>query len=98
MLRIPAIVYAENSACQSGCPPLPDILPSAWRAALAKRPFIKIPKSQGEITKSGSQNQPDPIAWIIWPSCLEEFDWPQVGDFEVAIRGVPPSKISLLTN
>jgi hypothetical protein len=23
---------------------------------------------------------------IIWPSCLEEFDWPKVGEFEVAIR------------
>lgn len=22
---------------------------------------------------------------IIWPSCLEEFGWPQVGEFEVAI-------------
>jgi hypothetical protein len=54
---------------------------------LAKQPFKdEIKKTVGKLQENRLRpGQTKRL--IIWPSCLEEFDWPQVEEFEVAIRG-----------
>lgn len=70
---------AAASHRYDSCPPLPDVLPSASRATLAKQSLIKNPKSQGQIILKEvhrQSRQKTDISGVLAES----------GCFEVAIR------------